>query len=658
MRRAFNLILAGLLPIAAWADCTLTNLNLTPLSDLGTGTYQGIQGGLYPFGLNTTPVSHLASGQAIGRFQVRPLDAAGNIDTNAGKIVLLSVGMSNVTREWETEGAAAFKPRADADPEKNPRVIIVDGAQGGQDATRWTNVNSLTWGVVDARLAAAGVTSNQVQVVWLKQAIAGVAQHGSAFPSHAQALQSMLEMIARNLKVRYPNVKICYVSSRTRAYTIDPATVNPEPFAYESGFATKWMVEDQLGGTNNLNFDPALGPVVSPWLAWGPYLWIDGTTPRSDGLQWLCSDLDVDFTHPNSNGVLKVSTQLLTFFKTNPTAAPWFLATPPAPDTSPPSVTVFSPTDGLTFTDATVTVTGNADDDTVLAGVTVLNTRGGSSPAIFAGNDWSAAGVPLHLGSNTLVAVGSDTDGNSATDTVIVVRDIAGYVDTTLRTVNANFTFGPNSDSFKISGVYNDIDLSSTDTVTVMVGSFQSSAANLKLISKHRRFIVEASGFRFTNDNPFLVSLLIDGVELGPDSLSLNPAGKVRWKYGAQLPAVDQFFLSKGRLSTNTFKLAGAVNVLTKPNPATDGVTLGIGEYDAPLTPSGWTHLAGNKYVYKSASAKMSLDFDAGRWSASGKNVDLRFLTNGLPAEIRLEIGNFAAAYRARLVAAGTRYRY
>jgi PKD repeat protein len=45
--------------------------------------------------------------------------------------------------------------------------------------------------------------------------------------------------------------------------------------------------------------------------------------------------LENDLTHPNTNGVTKVANQLLAFFKTDPTTAPWFLK----PTTTPPSVT-------------------------------------------------------------------------------------------------------------------------------------------------------------------------------------------------------------------------------------------------------------------------------------------------------------------------------
>ncbi|MDQ6624983.1 MAG: PKD domain-containing protein [Verrucomicrobiota bacterium] len=139
-------------------------------------------------------------------------------------------------------------------------------------------------------------------------------------------MQSDLEIIVRNLKAKFPNIKISYLSTRSRAYTNTVTDLNPEPFAYETGFAVKWAIEDQIKGADNLNFDPAKGVVAAPLILWGPYIWADGLTARSDGFTWLCSDLESDFTHPSaSGGVPKVADQLLAFFKTDPTATPWFL---------------------------------------------------------------------------------------------------------------------------------------------------------------------------------------------------------------------------------------------------------------------------------------------------------------------------------------------
>jgi hypothetical protein len=64
---------------------------------------------------------------------------------------------------------------------------------------------------------------------------------------------------------------------------------------------------------------------VAPWVAWGPYLWADGTHARSDGLQWFCSDLIAnDGTHPSMSGQQKVGTMLMNFMLNSKFATPWF----------------------------------------------------------------------------------------------------------------------------------------------------------------------------------------------------------------------------------------------------------------------------------------------------------------------------------------------
>lgn len=319
----------------ARADCTLTNLGLRPLPEWGLRPYQGHATGLYPHYANTPPPAHLTTALALATNEIAPRDAAGNVNTNTGRIVLLSIGMSNTTQEWASKGEENFRALAGADPARNPRLVIVDGAQGGQAATDWTNFPHRTWSNVLQRLQNSGVTTNQVLVLWMKHARRQPAASG-AFPAHARALQGDLETILRLAQQQFPHLKIAYVSSRTRSYENNPGALNPEPFAFEGGFAIQWLIGKQLSGAAELNCDPARGPVVAPLILWGPYLWADGTSERSDGFLWLCSDLESDFTHPSATGgVPKVARQLLAFFKTHPSATPWFLrrsdgASPPA----------------------------------------------------------------------------------------------------------------------------------------------------------------------------------------------------------------------------------------------------------------------------------------------------------------------------------------
>ena len=296
-----------------------------PLNDLGSGEYirletgpTGFSGGLYPNGSNTPPPAHQAAGLGMA-VQVVPRDAQGNPAPD-GKIVLISIGMSNTAGEF-----GRFEVSARSDDSLNPHLVIINGAQGGKVATYWQDPQADAWKFVDSLLAFKRATPQQVQVAWVKLTDFDL----NDFPEDIQTLQGHLETVARNLKSRYPNLVIAFYSSRTRAYAYWEGA-NPEPGAFETGFAVKWMIEKQIDGDPSLNFDPDSGPVTAPYLAWGPYLWIDGLNPRSDGRVWEPADLKADCVHPlDATGKVKVVEQLMGFFKTDSMARSWFLADPP-----------------------------------------------------------------------------------------------------------------------------------------------------------------------------------------------------------------------------------------------------------------------------------------------------------------------------------------
>jgi hypothetical protein len=90
----------------------------------------------------------------------------------------------------------------------------------------------------------------------------------------------------------YPNLRVAYLSSRTFGGWSGSATGSPEPYAYEAGFGTRWVVHSQIHGAPQLNYDPARGEVKAPLVIWGPYLWACGDTPREfDGLLWSEDDV-------------------------------------------------------------------------------------------------------------------------------------------------------------------------------------------------------------------------------------------------------------------------------------------------------------------------------------------------------------------------------
>lgn len=283
-----------------------------PLTDLGPGLYLGFQGGLYPGGLNTPPAPHLAAAVDRAR-QIVPRDAAGAPDPD-GLIVFLSFGMSNTTHEF-----GAFERLEDASPRRNARVVIINTAMAGVAANQMAPPGASYWSRVDERLSAMGVTPAQVQAAWLKQAHR---DNEYEFPERAARLRDDLARIANNLHDRFPNLNLCWVSSRIYTYADFG-----EPQSYENGFAAKWLIESQIDGDPALNFDPARGPVESPLLLWGPYLWANGPIPRADGLVWLPEDFE-DAVHPSPSGERKVADLLSGFFASDPSSTPWWWPKP------------------------------------------------------------------------------------------------------------------------------------------------------------------------------------------------------------------------------------------------------------------------------------------------------------------------------------------
>src|SRR6202043_2983941 len=108
------------LPVAAYvtgAKCNNidwnvanTNTPLEALPDLGTGTYLGYEGGLYPNGQNTPPPAQLAT--ALGY--------ANNIAAGQSPYVMISVGVSITRTIWDE-----FGPTEGADPAINPNLVLV-----------------------------------------------------------------------------------------------------------------------------------------------------------------------------------------------------------------------------------------------------------------------------------------------------------------------------------------------------------------------------------------------------------------------------------------------------------------------------------------------------------------------------------------------------
>jgi hypothetical protein len=307
-----------------------------PLNDLGSAAYLGqFQGGLYEGGSNEMPFDHLADGLAHAA-RIRPLDADGNSSPN-GKIVMMSLGMSHPSQAFCAERNPApcepwsFIGQARADPAVNhSTLVLVNGARASQTADSWLMPAQPNYDYVrDRDLAPAGVTEAQVQVAWVKLANPGPAISLPSADAEAYRLLTQWAEVLRAMKVRYKNLQMVYLASRSYAgYARIP--LSPEPYAYEYGFTVKWLVQAQIDQRRSGHIDPRVGNLdaesVVPWIAWGAYFWADGLNPRSDGLTWTRADFENDGTHKSQQGEEKEAAMLLAFFKREPTARSWFLA--------------------------------------------------------------------------------------------------------------------------------------------------------------------------------------------------------------------------------------------------------------------------------------------------------------------------------------------
>jgi len=298
-------------------NCSNSSTGYIPLNDLAKGYFRNMQGGLYPGGFNSRPDLHNADGIDLAH-KILPLDTGGNFNPSTGRIVLLSVGMSNTSQEF-----LRFINLVNGAANLNPKLSIINGAQGGQTIDIILNPNVAFWTNIETRLQASGLSVKQVQVIWFKEAQSGPTD--TTFPGYPLSLKNKFKSAMGVMKSKYQNLKLCYNASRIYAGYATTG-LNPEPFAYYSGWSVKWMIEDQINGDTNLVYKGS-NP-KSPWLSWGHYLWADGLIPRSDGLTWICpGDFNSDGTHPSSNGTLKVAQMLNSFLTTDETARPWFLKT-------------------------------------------------------------------------------------------------------------------------------------------------------------------------------------------------------------------------------------------------------------------------------------------------------------------------------------------
>lgn len=367
------ILLALILGFACIAVYSSQAFIATPISDLGKRTYLGFEGGLYELGANTVPLDHSTSGRKLTG-EIVPLDASGNSDKSNGRVILLSIGMSNAMIEF-----LGLENLAAASTSVNQTTLgLWNGAESDQDACYWFPAYGSPvcnpkiqneYDRISQGLSAAGFSNLQVQALWVDNANGRVHSENRGCqpqgtlcvslcdPSTPGCVNSETKTNALNeeeefgetlraAKTRFPNLKLAFFSGRVYGgYAPNPvADADPEPFAYETGFAIKWLIQAQVNQIRTGVIDPVAGDLsfpVAPWVAWGPYFWADGGIRRSDGLAWCFGQTsspcngEFDFNsgglHLNAAGSQKAGSLLLNYFATSPYTLRWFNAPSPSP---------------------------------------------------------------------------------------------------------------------------------------------------------------------------------------------------------------------------------------------------------------------------------------------------------------------------------------
>lgn len=441
-------------------DCVLrlpdipgsTDADRIPLVDMAGDpslNYFGYTGGLYPDSTNLMPLAHAQAGFARAQ-AVRPLDVNG-LPAEDGRIVFLSVGMSNSSQEFCGSNIPclrnSFAGQAIDDPEVSDRIAFYNGAQNHLSAEFWLDPTEIGYQDIESGLEEQGLSVEQVQIIWLKVANTMEATRPSLPDPDADVvlLLANLGQIVRNLDDLYPNLQQVFVSSRTYGGYAENL-VSPEPWAYETGFGFKWLIEAQIHQMEYGEIDACAGDLdyngEAPWIGWSAYLWANGMEPRSDGLYWERSDFVDDGMHPSKSGVLKVGGLLLDFFKHSPLTSGWFLAAGQSVTPTPtPSGTVPAPTPMPTGTRPSPTPTASPASDLMFH---VGNLDGESSAA--GGSLWDAA-VLVYVedsdGNPMAYAVVSGTWNNGDRGDNSCTTDAAGWcavIRTDLRGASAAFT--------------------------------------------------------------------------------------------------------------------------------------------------------------------------------------------------------------------------
>lgn len=270
---------------------------ILPLSDTRALLTGGYYGGLYPDG-NNVPCGMYEQYRCAAAANVLPRNPKGVPDPD-GQIGFLCIGMSNAGLYFRGFTDELLKTAT-----VHPAIRFVHAAKEGRDIRHIVHDNDEYWTHVQDAIRNAGLTSAQIQVVWLMQTVHGAALLHDPGEMYISWLADRYMDVVTLLWSRFPNLQLLYSSGREYGGYNPPGQGNPEPYAWYTGIAWKELIRRHQSTLVH----------GGRWIGWAGYFWANGIHPRGDGLCWSRADFQEDGVHPSSTGIAKAGRIMLDHF--------------------------------------------------------------------------------------------------------------------------------------------------------------------------------------------------------------------------------------------------------------------------------------------------------------------------------------------------------
>ncbi|HEY2727332.1 MAG TPA: hypothetical protein VGI61_09180, partial [Parafilimonas sp.] len=214
-----------------------------------------------------------------------------------------------------------LKAQTENNPLTNRKMTLLNCNNGSGSASLNSIMNPSDpyWDHVAQIIRGAGGSFRMVQVLYLET---DDSSRYINWPGRPNLVRDELESCLRVFKQKFPNMKVVYVLGRTRTFG-NQALWNREPSPYYFGWASKWVIQDQISGVPGTEYK---GPnAVAPMMTWGWYEWADTFPRKTDGFYWLSSETK-DGLHATPVGQDTLATRFQNFLLTDKYAKQWYAA--------------------------------------------------------------------------------------------------------------------------------------------------------------------------------------------------------------------------------------------------------------------------------------------------------------------------------------------